>query len=226
MSTRPPRVISREQLSDVQRWDLPEVEGDISTGIGREPIRPLTASQLEAIQRTAYEEGFALGRREGRDAGQREIGTELEKKYQEKLKSLAGLLQTLARPIEQLDEEMERSLVDMVILVARHLIRRELKTSHGEIVAVLREAVASLPIASRHPRIHLNPEDIDIVRQAFSLGDAQEAYKIEEDPLITRGGCLIETETSFIDATIEARLNATIAQLFGSQREADKGEPA
>jgi flagellar assembly protein FliH len=222
MATRPPRIIAREDLAEVQRWDLPEVDGDIRNS--REPIRPLTAAQLEAIQRAAYDEGFSLGRREGREAGQREIGAEFDKKYQPKLAALSSLLKTLARPLEQLDEDIERSLVDLVILIARQLIRRELKTGHGEIVAVLREAVASLPIASRHPRIHLNPEDIEIVRQAFSLGEAQEAYKIEEDPLIARGGCLIETETSYIDATIEARLNATIAQLFGSQREADKGE--
>ena len=39
-----------------------------------------------------------------------------------------------------------------------------------------------------------------------------------------RGGCLIETATSFIDATVEARLNATIAQCFGSLRENDQNE--
>ncbi|MFO1435249.1 MAG: flagellar assembly protein FliH [Gammaproteobacteria bacterium] len=224
MSSRIPRIIAREAVSDIQRWDAPAVDGEIHTGVDREPVRPLTASQLQGIQRSAYDEGFALGRREGREAGLREIGAELEARYQQKLQTLSGLLCSLARPIARLDEEVERSLLDLVVLIARQLIRRELKTSQGEIVAVLREALASLPIASRHPHIHLNPDDIDIVRQAFSLGDAQEAYKIEEDPLIARGGCLIETETSYIDATVEARINAAIAQMFGSQREADKND--
>ena len=224
MSTRPPRILGRDQVADVQRYDLPSVDGDIHTGVHRQAVRPLTASDLQSIQKHAYEEGFALGRREGRDVGQREVAQQFEARYQPKLKALASMLRAIAAPIERLDDELERTLVDMVVLIARQLIRRELKTSHGEIVAVVREAVASLPIASRHPRIHLNPEDVDIVRQAFALGDTQEAYTLEEDPLITRGGCLIETATSFIDATVEARLNATIAQCFGSLREDDQNE--
>jgi flagellar assembly protein FliH len=224
MSSRVPRVIAREEASGVQRWDAPTVNGEIHTGVDREPVRPLTASQLQGIQRSAYDEGFALGRREGRETGLREMGAEFEARYQQKLRTLSGILNSIARPVARLDEEVESSLLDLVVLIARQLIRRELKTSQGEIVAVLREAIASLPIASRHPRIHLNPDDIDIVRQAFSLSDNQEAYKIEADPLIGRGGCLIETETSYIDATVEARINAAIAQMFGSQREADKNE--
>ncbi|MCG3144202.1 MAG: hypothetical protein HONDAALG_01606 [Gammaproteobacteria bacterium] len=224
MSARPPRILSRDQVTGIQRYDLPSVDGDIHTGVHRQAVRPLTASDLQSIQKHAYEEAFALGRREGREAGQREVAQQFDAKYQPKLKALASMLRAIAAPIERLDDELERTLVDMVVLIARQLIRRELKTSQGEIVAVVREAVASLPIASRHPRIHLNPEDIEIVRQAFSLGDTQEAYTLEEDPLISRGGCLIETATSFIDATVEARLNATIAQCFGSLRENDQNE--
>lgn len=218
------RLINRDQITDAQRWDLPTVDGDISTSAGRETVKPLTAGQLEALQKHAYQEGFDLGRREGRDAGQREIGAELDAKYGQGVRSMAAMLCALAKPMEKLDEEMERMLVDLVILIARQLIRRELKTAQGEIVAVVREAVASLPIASRHPRIHINPDDVDIVRQAFSLSDAQESYTLDEDPLISRGGCLIETATSFIDATVEARLNAVIAQVFGSQRESEKDD--
>jgi flagellar assembly protein FliH len=213
-------VLSRDANAVVQRWDLPLVAGEIHTGVGRESVRPLTAGDLQSLQKNAYAEAFELGRREGREAGHREMAAE----YQQRLHSAAMLLRSLARPLEQLDEGMERTLVDMVVLIARQLIRRELKTSHGEIVAVVREAVAALPLASRHPRIHLNPEDAEIVRQAFSLGDAQDSYTLEEDPLISCGGCLIETATSFIDATVEARLNATIAQMFGGEREGERSD--
>jgi flagellar assembly protein FliH len=43
-----------------------------------------------------------------------------------------------------------------------------------------------------------------------------------EDPLITRGGCKVDTEVSYIDATVENRLAAVIATLFGGEREQDK----
>ncbi|MDQ7014938.1 MAG: FliH/SctL family protein [Gammaproteobacteria bacterium] len=39
--------------------------------------------------------------------------------------------------------------------------------------------------------------------------------------MLTRGGCKIFTETSKIDATLEARLTALSASLLGGVREAD-----
>jgi flagellar assembly protein FliH len=47
------------------------------------------------------------------------------------------------------------------------------------------------------------------------------AWRIVEDPLITRGGCKVDTEVSHIDATVENRLAAVIATLFGGEREHD-----
>ncbi|MGQ0658916.1 MAG: flagellar assembly protein FliH [Chromatiales bacterium] len=222
MKRRAPRILSRDAVGECEIWDLPAVEGHITAGAGGETATPLTARALEEIQKQAYHEGFNLGRRAGREAGQREVRVELERTYQHRLDSLASLLATLATPIENLDEEMERSLVEMAILIARQLVRRELKTSPDEIVAVVREAIASLPVSSRHVRIHLNPEDVEIVRRALSLGEMQEHYAIEEDPIVSRGGCLLETATSFIDATVEARLNAVIAGVFGGVREGER----
>lgn len=221
MTKQRPRVISRDEVAACEVWELPEVDGPITTGIGGELTSPPTARELEAIQREAYTEAFELGRREGREKAYREVQTRIEATYRQRLDSLAGLLRALARPIEKLDDEVERSLVELTVLIARQLVRRELKTSPGEIVAVVREAVGQLPVASRSPRIYLNPEDVAIVREALSLSEMQENYRIEEDPLIARGGCLIETATSFIDATVEARISAVAARLFGDQRSAE-----
>lgn len=222
MSRRGPRVLGRDEVGPCQVWDLPRVEGRIAATGTAEPGTPFSAGALEDIQKHAYNEGFNLGRREGRDAGQCEIRAELEHSYRDSLQALASLFTTLATPLKELDEEMERSLVEMVILIARQLIRRELRTGPDEVVAVVREAIANLPISSRQVRMHLNPEDVEIVRRALALSEIQDQYTLEEDPLVSRGGCLLETATSFIDATVEARLNAIIARVFGGVREGER----
>jgi flagellar assembly protein FliH len=48
------------------------------------------------------------------------------------------------------------------------------------------------------------------------------AWTINEDPLITRGGCKIDTDVSHIDATVENRLAAVIATVFGGERNRDR----
>jgi flagellar assembly protein FliH len=214
MAGQRPRIISRNEAVTCQVWAPPEMDGPITLAAGREPAAPPTAKDLEEIQRQAYKEGFELGRREGREQARREV----ESASRQRLETLAHLLRVLARPIEKLDDEVEHSLVELTMLIARQLVRRELRTNPGEIVAVVREAVSQLPVAARNPRIYLNPDDVAIVREALSLGDMHENYRIEEDPLITRGGCLIETSTSFIDSTVEARISAIASRLFGDER--------
>ena len=88
-------------------------------------------------------------------------------------------------------------------------------------MAVVREGLAALPISARKPRIYLHPEDAQLVRSALSLREAEHDWRIEEDLLMLRGDCRIETESSRIDASIDARLSAIAANLLGGERGTD-----
>ncbi|HHO67452.1 MAG TPA: flagellar assembly protein FliH [Gammaproteobacteria bacterium] len=201
------RVIPSEELDDCQAWHVPEVEG----GAGGQ--RPLTARQLEAIQDQARREGFEQGLAEGRAAGQDEFSS--------RVALLEQLLGAFANPFEELDEGVEQQLAQLAMLVARQLVRRELKTDPGQVIAVVRAALAELPLASRDIRLALHPDDIGLVREALSMGEDEQRIHIVEDPVQSRGGCRIETDTSQIDASVESRLNAIIAQVLGGERQTD-----
>jgi flagellar assembly protein FliH len=47
------------------------------------------------------------------------------------------------------------------------------------------------------------------------------AWGVVEDPLITRGGCKVDTDVSHVNATVENRLAAVVATIFGGEREQD-----
>lgn len=70
----------------------------------------------------------------------------------------------------------------------------------------------------------LHPEDAELVRNAYSLGDHDQQWQIVEDPVIQRGGCRIHTDTSQIDATLDSRLNSLIAPLLAAERQRDAEE--
>jgi len=202
---------------NVTPFDLPLMEGMVVTESGSvSTVSVPTAQSLEALQQEAYDEGFALGRAQGLEHGASEIA--------EKVCNMDALLEALADPFRELDEAVVGSVADLAILIAKHLVRRELKIDPGEIVAVVRDTMQHLPVAARNPRIRMHPEDIEIVESALGLGEESRSWRMQADPLMTRGGCVVETDASRIDASVESRLAAIVSKMFGGEREGDRAE--
>jgi len=124
----------------------------------------------------------------------------------------------MSKPIAALDVAVQRQLVSLAGAIARQIVRRELKTNPDEIVAVVRETVALLPLTARDVRVHLNPEDAKLVRSRLVEASSDRAWNIVEDPILTRGGCRVSSENSTIDAQLEQRLGAAIASALGENR--------
>ncbi|MCW9058331.1 MAG: flagellar assembly protein FliH [Gammaproteobacteria bacterium] len=209
-------IRSEDVEAAYQAWRVPEVAG-VRAGRGaheersrtNRPAAPMSAAQIEQ----ARKEGYAQGHEEGLRAGQQEIHRQVQR--------LEQLLVALRQPFAELDAAVEEQLSQLAMLVARHLVRRELKADPGQVVAVVREALAALPITSRMVRLHLHPEDATLVREAFSLNEEEAHIQVLDDPVQSRGGCRVQTDNSQIDASVETRLNALIAQVLGGEREED-----
>lgn len=207
------KVVDKQQ-SAYERWELPHVHDDAT------PRSPATASQLEAIQQQAYEEGFAQGKQEGYDKGLADGKDEIQRRAAQ----LDALLSALNEPFEDLDEEVIEQTGYLAIAVARQIIRRELKTEPGQVIAVVRDAVNALPVSARNIRVQLHPEDAQLVRDALSLDEADSEsrlWQVVEEPLITRGGCKVVAENSTIDATVEKQITRITTALLGGERASD-----
>jgi flagellar assembly protein FliH len=169
-----------------------------------------TVSGLADLQEEAYKEAFDQGLAEGRKAGQVEVRAQVEK--------LAGMFHDLAKPFEALDAEVERELLTLAMALARQIVRRELKTDPTQIIGIVRDAIAALPVAARDVRVHLHPEDAAVVREHLAPTESERAWALVEDPVMARGGCQITTATSRIDARLETRLAAILSELMGTER--------
>jgi len=199
--------------------DLPE-----PNFLPEEPPAPtLTVEEIEAIQKQAYNEGFALGKQEGYQAGFVEGS---KKGYDENVHlieartdQLIAILESFTTPFKHLDDSVEKALADLSVKIARQILHREIELDSGQVIAAVKAAINALPIASQNLKLYLNPEDADLVRFNLGLGEMQSAWEIVEDPSITRGGCKVDTEISHVDATIENRLNAVLESMFGEEFE-------
>lgn len=216
--------IIRSNDVEVTEWQPPHVRRKGETAV-EESRGLLTAAQLDQIQKAAHAEGFEQGRKEGQAYGHREGLEEGRAEVRGRLEQLDRLLRTLDRPFEELDQQVENEIVTLVISMVRQLIRREVRLDPGQIVGVVREALGILPISARSIRVMLHPEDAELVREAYKLGDHDQQWQIVEDPVIQRGGCRIHTDTSQVDATLDSRLSSLIAPLLAGERSHD-GEEA
>jgi flagellar assembly protein FliH len=190
----------------------------------RPPSAPPTAADLEQIQKQAYEEGYEQGKKEGFEFGHREGLEQTKQELQSYTSHMQQLLSSFETPLRDLDNQVERELLSLVIAIVKQLVRREVKSDPNLIIGVVREALSILPVNSRNVRLMVHPEDAELIREIYALGDSELGWSLVEDPVINRGGCKVVTETSQVDATLDSRLASLIAPLLAGARSVDDQE--
>jgi len=200
---------------EVTAWGFPSFVETDSVDVALGTVRVPTAGDLEKLQQQAIDEASKKGYEDGFAKGLKES----EGKIAKKVNSLELVIQSLASPFKEFDERVESEIASLAIQISKQLIRRELKADSGQVVGVVREALAALPSSSQNIQLFLHPEDAALVKSALSLGESEEArWKVVEDVVIARGGCRVATDASTIDATIENRLATIIAKALGDER--------
>jgi len=230
--------------ADVRLWDPPDVSlPDVFLDIIEEddesppePVIPLpTPAEIAAIEEAARHAGAEAGYQDGYQAGYdagRELATQLAHEEQRTrqqreldfrteqeamLKIAVGALENIAHaladPLADSADALEPELLLLVTTLARRVIMEELQQHPELIVSVLRQALTQLP-SRHHPlRIHIHPDD-QVMLEAY-------AHALDEtmiwlpDQAIERGGCVVQSGPSRIDATLETRLQQAIDAIWG-----------
>ncbi len=192
-------------VADVQRWQAPTYETPASG--------PPTASRIAAIEQEAYAEGLRRGLDDGMRQGQEAALT--------RQKQLDALIAAIEPQSAIVDEALLAQLGELVIAIARQFVRRQLQQEPGEIVRVVREAIAALPAADCEITISLHPDDRTLVDESLQPDSRARTVRLVEDLSLSRGGARVETDASVVDATVEARIGAIAARIFGDEREAN-----
>ena len=203
-----------EPAEPVSRWDLPSVEG---AAMPRAGAKGVNVMHLSIVEREAWEHGYKDGHVEGVRKGEAELAKRVAE-VNVKIAALEAIIGTLARPLEELDAEVENELTRLALTVAKHLVRRELRIDPTQIIGIIRHTVSLLPLASRNIRIHLHPDDAAVVREKLAAPQGEQQWHLAEDPLMARGGCRVTTDNSSIDARFETAVAAALSGLLGDDR--------
>lgn len=184
----------KEKLTAYQRWELNVFDDPRA-------IKAPTADQLQRIQQEAYQEGFAAGMKDGREQAALRAA------------QMQSLMQGLQHSLFTFEEVMAQEIMDLALDVARQMVRSALQIEPSLVLAVVREAIDSLPQAHQNPTLTLHPEDAVLVREMLAHEYKSDHWRIAEDAQIERGGCRVEIATTEIDANLEGRWQRIVEAL-------------
>ncbi len=155
---------------------------------------PAFQQRLAALERDAFAKGYAQGERAGLEAA----GTRAD-----------GMLRRLGQTIEELAalrgeivRRTERQTVQLVLAIAERVVHRELSLDRGLLVGMARAALDKL---GEHgsATIRLHPDDFAAINAAAFAKDAP--VRVVADSVVTRGGCLVQSDFGFMDVSPDAQ---------------------
>ncbi len=158
--------------------------------------------KAEDIIQEAKSKAFEEGRDEGFNTGKEEVERLIER--------LHVILNAAIDKRRIIIENTERQLVDLVLLIARKVIKVISEAERKVVIENIKEALKKVR-KETEITIRVNIEDIDLTtknkKRLISLVEGLEHITIEEDSRVDPGGCIIETSFGDIDARIATQLN-------------------
>lgn len=206
-------VIPKEQLTAFERWELASFDHPADHIAAQEEIERATAAELAIIHEQAHQEGYAAGQQAGHQAGY-EAGqqagyqagyAEGSQQAQAEAEKIHVLLQKLHGELNQLDQQVAQSLLDLSLEVAKKMVHTTLRTNPEVILNIVSEAIGNLPHFNQNAHLLLHPDDAELVRKQMGEHLTQAGWKIFSDMKLQRGECRVETASSQIDGSLETR---------------------
>jgi len=165
----------------------------------------------EAGHKVGQEEGFQSGHTEGLEAGQQII--------QEHVHTFMNLANQFAQPLELMNAQVEKQLVDMVLSLVKEVVHVEVHTSPQVILDTVKASVEALPISGHAITLKLHPEDGEIIKQAYGKNELDTRnWTLVSEPALNRGDVQIEAGESSVNYRMEERVRNVLHSFCGSNR--------
>jgi len=165
-------------------------------------------------------DSFDAGLKEGKDLAERGLINVF--------RALRSSSETIHNLRDKVLRESEDELIDLVMLVARKVIIREITQDRSILAGVVQNALAGLS-ARQEITVRINPDDYllvtsgrDELLQNELLNDR---LLLKPDPSVAAGFCLVDTDMGTIDASLDGQLDQLYRSLVEQRTVAVASEP-
>ena len=196
-----------------------------------EPLRALVEeSGCQVLKRGAVErlEGLAEAVDEAQRRSEaiveeaRREATEIRDAAREEARSeayreLADEIRTVRERYRGIQREAEEDTVALAMRVAERIVGRELETRPELVRQMVADSLEHVR-GKRHVVVEVHPKDLEELESGGDAleeaGDGARLY-FEPNDEISRGGCVIESDTNRVDARLEVQLERLYEALVG-----------
>lgn len=208
------RFIPGEELGQVARWQFSGVDAPSSLAKKHKPGTSVDEDcQAALLKQEGYAEGFVQGRMQAMLEAQQQIVEFVRVQGQESAGHLAGLIEAAKSQLESVEQAAAHGVLELACELSRQVLRHEVSINPQVLLPVIREALGELFADSRCTHIRLNPLDLALLQEPLDHEFQTMSLVILADPLIHRGGCLMESPTMTVDAQVEKRWARAVGQL-------------
>jgi type III secretion protein L len=151
-------------------------------------LQQKTAAECEELKKQAYEEGFAKG-----------------------LESFNEHLVQFEKELIRLRHDTQKAVLPLALKAAKKIVAKELEQHPETIVDIVMQVLA--PIRQNHKvKIFVNKGDKEHLEKEKArlreVFESLQSLSIQERDDVSPGGCIIETESGIINASIENQWRA------------------
>ena len=158
-------------------------------------------AQHDKIVSEARNEGFEQGSQEGFEKGSAEVERLIERMHK--------ILEAVMQRREEILQDTESQIVELVILMARKVIKI---LSENQKNVIMANTVAALRKVKTRGNVTLrvNIEDVKLTTahadEFIQHVENVQGITVQEDSSVEKGGCIVETDFGAIDALISSQL--------------------
>lgn len=193
-------------MSAWQRWEMDSFNDPTprQKEVRLTPEQQAAAEQLKAAMEQARQLGLAQGRTEGLELGRAEGYREGQQAAQREAQALQALAQAFAQDCQRVHQAMSGELLSLALDVAKAMLKTSLAVTPELVLPIIEDNIQELGAAAQG-QLALHPSDAELVRQHLGEELTRNGWRIREDATLAPGGCLLDTATNHVDASMQTR---------------------
>lgn len=220
------------------RWQMQGLDEPAAPVVPPEPeIIPPTEEELQRqldeqrshAQEQGHQEGYQAGYEQGRTAGEsagQESGhaagyeagmaagmAKAQEHIEQHAQAFIALNRACSQSIETLDQEIGQALIGLATRIAEHVLRSTLQQQPERITDLVADVLRADPGDTSFLVLSLHPDDIELVRNYLVSESEPRPWRLEPDPGLQRGDCLVRSSYGDIDATLSTRWQRALSAL-------------
>lgn len=213
------RFIPGEEIANAAPWQFgsvgapPEKKVLVQEVVSAEAALAAAAVVRDEGYAAGFSEGFVQGHAQAVLEAQKQLTDYMENTDQEKAQRFGQLLASVQAQLALSEAAFAGAVLSLACEIARKILGQEISVNTNAVLPAISQGLTYLIDGSKSAKIRLNPLDFEALEERLLLEFSDIALTLVPDPLVACGGCVIESEDTVVDGTVEKRWSRVLASL-------------